>query len=263
MIRLHYCWLLFVSFIGFHLSYCQDTLNTGSDEQIIDTVVIYKEPVILTKTVYFEEEKKERNNSLWLVFDASPVYTINHFRACPGFETYLDKLKETTSSSWGYSFGANIVFLYKNLFLSTGIGYLAFREKFIYQSSAVRTNQTNIFHYANVPLLIGYRMVNTKKFQAIVSGGAIIGKLLSVRGKTISEDDLSVIQDIDDVRKYSSYNYQGTVKLKFVYGVSTSVLVGIEPYYFADLRSITRSLEPFTQLRNNLAINANLIFVLK
>lgn len=263
MIVLRYYGLIIVSFISFQLSYSQDTLSTGENEELIDTVVIYKDPIVVKKTVYYEEEVKKSKNGVWVELIASPFYTINYHLACPGYETYLGELNKSTSPLPGYSFGVNLLFFYKNLLLTTGVGYASFREKFRYQSSTESFNLTNAYQYANIPLLVGYRILNKGEFQAIVSGGAIIGKLLSVKGKTHSEEDVAEIKDIDDVRKYYSYNYQGVAKFKLIYRVSHSIHAGVEPCYFADIRSITPGLEPFIQHRNNLGLSANLIFVLK
>jgi hypothetical protein len=251
-----------VSFISFHLSYSQDTLEIEGD-QVVDTVVIYKDPLVVKKTVYVYEEAKKRKKEIWIEIAASSFYTQNKYIDCPGYEIYLTELKKSTKPLLGYHIGANVLRFYNNFLLSTGIGYTSFREKLSYQSPTTNIHGINIHNYISIPFTIGYRVINTNKFQTMLSTGAIAGKLLSIKGQTNSEEDFTIIKDINEVRKYYEYTCQGIFKIKLVYDISEMIYIGLEPFFSTNLISVTKSKEPFTQYRSNIGVSANLILAVK
>jgi hypothetical protein len=243
------------------MSVAQDTLDLQNHQLEIDTVVIYKDPLVLRKTVYVKVKRKEKES--WLEVNVSPFYTINRYEACPGWESYLENLENTTSSSPGYSLSANYIFFYNDFLASIGIGYTSFKESFTFTSSTQGFSLKNSFNYLNIPISLGYRVMNKTNYQAIVSGGIVAGKLLSVKGKTISEEENSVVKEIKEVRNYKSTNFEALIKCKILYLLSNTFYIGAEPYCRADLNTITENLEPFVHNRINIGMNASLIFVLR
>jgi hypothetical protein len=256
-----YSLLFFIALTSSLVSSAQDTLDLKNPHQEIDTVVIYKDPLVLRKTVYVKVKRKEKES--WLEFNASSFYTINTYKACPGWEPYLENLKNTTSSSPGYSLSANYIFFYNDFSASIGIGYTSYRESFIFTSSTQGFSLKNSFNYLSIPISLGYRFINRNKYQALVSGGIIGGKLVSVKGKTISEEENSVVKEIKEVRNYKSTNFEALIKCKILYLLSNTFYLGAEPYCRADLNTITENLEPFVHNRINIGMNASLIFVLR
>jgi hypothetical protein len=89
-------------------SQVSDTLN--SEEEIIDTVIVKMDPVIIKRTVFVKGEKKSRpipnpDNLRGLdVFINSGTYN-NYYSSCEICKPYFDKVKEAAHPILSYGAG--------------------------------------------------------------------------------------------------------------------------------------------------------------
>jgi hypothetical protein len=221
-----------------------DTEEKNVPSESADTVIIRKTPVVIRKLLYIEEEVKPSTRFIEVFGSVSNNF--NYYRVCKDCQTYLVKLKEATKPTFSYSGGANFIFMNKHLFTNLGVAYTNAREVFNYPGIKKSINN---FNYLDLNISGGYR-IKSKGLSVVIAGGGIVSQLLSLKGNTISETDTISMVDIKSQQQFKKTSYGLTFSLKFIYEISYTLSVVVEPYYRGDITSITRRDELYVQQRN-------------
>jgi|GEM_PF-2117227 len=228
----------------------------NNEQQIpkTDTVYIYKDPLILRKTVIYDQETKKK----WLAdFFINVSYGFNKTSYCSCDSTFNMIYKKGFSNRVSYGIGTNISRQYQHFLLMGSIQLLSVRDRLSYNSVTSNDNYT----YLNTGLLAGYK-IGKGKFQVIPSGGIVLSTLLAVSAKTLSTTDLSWQQI-----QASHYFYTNTIditgRLKIMHALSANKLFFIEAYVLHDMQNITKIAAPIGLKRTLTGINTGFSFLLK
>jgi hypothetical protein len=243
---IYFFYFLFIIFYSPSTSFGQ----TGSDTIII----IQKPPVVVRKLLYIEEEVKPSHK--FIEFFVNPFDNFNYYDVCKDCQKYLVKLKEVTKPTFGYSAGTNFIFMKKHLFTGLGVTYTNVRETFNYPGI---NKSTNSFKYLDLQISGGYRM-NSKRLSVVITGGGIISSMLSLKGKTISEDDTISCVDIKSQQQFKKTSYSLTLSLKVIYELGYKVSIVVEPFYRGNISSLTKREELYIVQRNFFGSKVGLMY---
>ena len=220
--------------------------STSSNEEIVDTLFVRKDPFIIRKTVSYLAGKNKivKKNSIEF-FVNGDLYS-NYYAICTECASFLKIVK--SSHQPVLSWGGGIAYSYskKWFYLSTAINFSNFREKFSYTDSLKNSyNTNNTVNYLGINLGLGLRLIQKKKVDLFFIPEIGYVRLLSTQGKSfLSATNLSVV-DLSSLHRYSNYGYAIVIGIKLNYQLTEKVKLFLEPYYQGDLRSITKSDQPF------------------
>jgi hypothetical protein len=230
----------------------------NNEQQIpkTDTVYIYKDPLILRKTVIYNQQTN--TDRKWMAdFFINMSYGFNKTSYCSCDSTFNMIYKNGFTNRVSYGIGTNLSRQYNRFLLTGSIQVLSVRDRLSYNS----TTSNNSYTYLNTGLLAGYKL-GKGKLQVIPAGGIVLSTLVAGSAKTVSATDLSWQQVY-----VSHYFYTNTIditgRLKLLYPFDTNKLFFIEGYILHDMQNITKSDAPIGLKRTLTGINAGLSFLLK
>jgi hypothetical protein len=234
-------------------------LNANAQEQPAqktrrDTVYIYKEPLIIKKTVVWDPKVKRR----WMadVF-INTSYVFNSYTYCSCNPIFNPVYKGAMSNSLTYGAGINLSRKFNKFVLTASIQYLSIRNKLSYKD----TISNDSYNYINTGLLGGYQ-IGKKKFTFIPAAGVVLTTLLGGSGKTIAAGDLNW-QGLNISQQYYKTTIDLTLRLKLQYKLSEHTAFFMEPYVLHDMQNITKNVAPFGLQRTITGINMGITFFLK
>jgi hypothetical protein len=220
--------------------------STTSEEEIVDTLFVKKDPFIIRKTISYHGKKSKivKNNNIEF-FVNGDLYS-NYYANCPECASFLkiEKNSHKPILSWG----GGIAYSYskKWFYISTAVNFSCFREKFRYTDSLKNSyNNNNTVNYLGINLGIGLRLIQKKKIELFFIPEIGYVRLLSTQGKSfLSATDMSVVE-LSSIHRYSDYGCLVVVGIKFNYQLTERLKLFVEPYYQGDLTSITKYDQPF------------------
>ena len=229
----------------------QDTL---SEKENADTVIIYKEPIIVRKIVI----RNTKINYKWMVdvfINAS--YSFNEYSYCDCYPSFNSVYKNSLRNSLSYGLGGNLSRKFNKLLLTGSLEFLSIRDQLRYAGNI----SNNSYNYINTSLLVGY-IFGKEKLSIVPSAGLVLSTFLWGSGKTISPTDLSW-KSINVSQQYYRNTIDITARLKLLYKFRKDRAFFIEPYILRDMQNITKSPTPFDLKRTLLGLNIGLTFFLK
>lgn len=126
--------LLILNFLAFIPGlYAQEIIESteSKDSVIFDTVIIVKEPIIIKREIYIEEELPPLPIFISLTPFVDFNYKVNSFKAVGNhLASFESSLKNATKSKMGYRFGLTGRIHYKNWFLGSGVHFGSSSNKF-------------------------------------------------------------------------------------------------------------------------------------
>ncbi len=245
-----------IYFIFIPSSFAQENGIENKNEDI-DTIVIVKEPVIIVKQIYVEQEKKkDKKHRHWIDLTLSPVMHDNIFNQDLNsiFSYYAVELEYSTDPIIGYAIGISYSYVLKNIFLNVGISLNTYRDRFTdYNSTGFffPNEYTNQYAYIEPSLKLGYDL-QIKRLSVIPYAGYILGTMVSMNGKTIQTNGDAGIIDLKDAQLYTSSAQSAIAGLNLMFRLSDHIEILLDPYYRIDTRPITRSYVPFSLRRQAL-----------
>jgi len=250
---------LFTIFFIFLTSICNAQIisDTLEDVEEVDTVVIYKEPVIIKKEIYISSPQKSFSKYI-NVFIAS-MYNFNYFKVCTSCAGFKDNMNNATSQRLNYSFGAGLYFNKRKLLYSLGITYTIMKEHFNPIRSGDSISTINKFQYLDLDFSLGYKL-HRNKMMYVISVGGIASYLLNTNGKTFSETIDSSVVNLKSVTRFRSVSFSAMVGIKFIYKLNERVNMYTEPFYRGNILSITRPNSIYVQYRNLAGLRFGLFY---
>ena len=237
---------------SFYFSFSQDS---PADSVQTDTVIIYKDPLRIKKTVFVDEAIQKVKPTLWLSGFGGLFGNFNYYASCDCYQTYFSDLRHATSTKMGNMEGLSFSYLYKRLYAEASVFFTNYREGFKYDSAGSYST-TNAYHYTSFSISPGYLLIN-KKVRVIASAGYVLNHLNSYNGLTLSLATKTAV-DINGERKFYTYTSGGIASLKFLYTLYKRLDGIIDVFYMADLHSVTPSGQPFMLQRNTVGVKAGL-----
>ena len=229
----------------------QDTLSV---QENADTVIIYKEPVIVRKTII----RTKKINYKWMadVF-INTSYSFNEYSYCDCYPSFSPVYKSSLRNALSYGLGGNLSRKFNKILLTGSLQFLSIRDQLKYTGST----SNNSYNYINTSLLVGY-ILGKEKFTIVPSAGLVLSTFLWGSGKTISPTDLSW-QGLNASQQYYRNTIDLTARLKLLYKFRKDRAFFIEPYVLRDMQNITKSPAPFDLRRTVTGINLGITFFLK
>jgi len=248
---------LLVFFWAIINSYGQDTIPSNQTIRKIDTIIIYKDPVVITKSIVVEEVPIAKS-SIWIEGYGAINYYFSHYSVCSNCTDYYNQVKNSTKVLPGVSTGLSLYYNKGNMLGIIGISYSHYREKFTYTNAS----HINSFNYLETMAGIGYLM-KKNKFSCAATASFSLANMTSYQGQTYSPDSANEVVSLGTARKYNSKvpGFMGSIK--FMYNVSEKIKLSLEPYYRFDLNSIIYKKSQFTIQRNIFALKAGLLVSLR
>lgn len=259
-------WVIFISLptLG---QISPGTVTEDSIEYEIDTVLVYKPPIIITKRIYISRPLPSHHWSAEIFI--SPFTYSNKFKSTSQAHlSEADRLSHAVSPLLSYSGGLQVNCHKKNILFSLGVQYSAFRENYsqvdsrptitIYSQPDTLSSYTEIVngkdtvmyvidekttidsifkqtsavlthHYLNTSLMAGYE-INKNRVILSVRGGLLLGiYLFSNKGKIPANTEFSSI---------SKWNVGYTLRAGIVYALSKQIGILAEGNFNADLSPI-------------------------
>jgi len=234
-------------------------LNVNAQEQPAqktkrDTVYIYKDPLIIKKTVVWDPIVSTR----WMLdvfLNAS--YVFNAYSYCSCNPTFNPVYKSALSNSMAYGAGINLSRKLNKFILTGSVQYLSVRNRLTYKDTV--SNDT--YNYINTGLLGGYQ-IGKKKFFIIPTTGIVLTTLLGGSGRTIAPGDLDW-QGLNVSQQYYKTTIDLTIRLKVQYEFGSYTAFFIEPFVLHDMQNIAKNASPFGLQRTITGINTGFTFLLK
>lgn len=247
---------------GLNLSSYSQDLNEDSLFHEPDTIIIYKDPVIIKKTFYIKPQKalEKKLKILNIEIAAGPLINFNYNAYCPSYSDYFNAVTKSTVALPGYTFNSKVGYLSNHIYFYSGLSFNVFREKFR-PVTLSRPATNNIFSYLCFDLGLGYR-IKKGKLSYLLTGGGILGKLISVKGETLTEHSPYQVSELTKVRKYYHSTISLTASIKILYHLKERPALVFEPFYIGDIRSIIKNPEPFITQRNSAGIKVGIIYFL-
>ena len=123
----------------------QDTLSV---QENADTVIIYKEPVIVRKTII----RTKKINYKWMadVF-INTSYSFNEYSYCDCYPSFSPVYKSSLRNALSYGLGGNLSRKFNKILLTGSLQFLSIRDQLKYTGST----SNNSYNYINTSLLVG------------------------------------------------------------------------------------------------------------
>jgi len=227
---------------------------TPADSVKIDTVIIYKAPLRIKKTVFVEDTAGRVKPIFWLSGFGALFTNYNYYLTCNCYEAAFADIKKATTKKTGNMEGISLNYLYKRFYAEASFFLTNYREGFKYDS----VSTTNNYHYSSISISPGYLLVKSK-VSVIVSAGYVLNRLNSYNGLTINLAEPKVV-DITGERKFVKYSSGGIANVKFLYTLHKRLDGIIDLFYMADLHSVAAPGQTFVLQRNSVGVKVGLGF---
>jgi hypothetical protein len=255
---------IFIPLLYFFFSISFQALGqTGSDSSEIvdvipDTVVIIKEPVVIYQT-YYVKSKKGINNTTGIQLSMSGLIDFHdYFESCESCKELTRKNIYATKPLPSYNLSLSYLILKRHFFASVGFGYSWFSEKISGSNgSSYRYSIKEIGANAKAGIRIG-----RKKLSTILTAGLATGKVLKGNAFRFKTIDSSKPESYNFQDAASSYNLFVITGVKFIYTLDHFGF-SLEPFYQADLVTLTQPSSGVTFYRNFTGVNVGLIKFIK
>jgi hypothetical protein len=256
---------IFLLFLPFQNVFAQENSSEEEGEatkEKIDTVVIYKEPVVVRKEVYVnpsEGAKADSGFEKGAEIFIMPLKNFNYYANCPLAREYFSKFDQSVSPVVSFSFGGRFYLLKKWLYLSSDLSYTTMRERFAFKSSSEQFDVINTLAYGEASLSAGYAK-KSRNFLFILSSGGMLSKMLAYKGKILSYESKG--NSVEDLQKriYNDYIFSIIAAFKVAYNMSGMTRLFVEPSYRGDLTSVVSRPGPYVQQRNSVGVRLGLTF---
>ncbi len=238
---------------------CSFSQVTPTDSVKIDTVIIYKAPLRIKKTIFVEDTGRVKP-TLWISGYGALFSNFNYYSSCSCYQTYFNDFKKATTTKVGNMEGLSLNYLHKRLYVEVSVFQTNYKESFKYYDSSSSTsyNTTNAYNYSSISIAPGYLLLK-RKVSVIVSAGYVLNHLNSYKGLTLSLAD-NKVTDINSERKFLKYTSGGIVSFKFLYNIYGRLDAIADLFYMADLHSVTPVSQPFILQRNTAGVKLGLGF---
>ena len=233
--------------------------QVDSVESGYDTVIVTEEPIVVDLGHHNVVEDKYSSFYLSAFFTAS--YDFNWYRNVPGYEYYLDKLRQVNAFNYSRGFGIGGYYLpqkHGKRVWNANLFYSRYYELFWYQA---RQPTTNMFDFVGAELKRGVWIRRDKRvFSMIAMLGYGIEYKAHEKGITYQLD--VTIEDkvpIKDLGRYRTIQNYASFSVMMIFRMNRFKW-GIEPYFFCHLRNFTTHYQPFKQVLMQGGLRTNLIF---
>src|SRR6185312_314273 len=98
--------LLFIVFISF----------AQEDSARVDTIIIYKAPLRIKKTIFVNDPGKEKIATVWISGFGGLFTNFDHYTTCSCYQSYFNDLKKATTVKTGNMEGLSLNYLYKRFY---------------------------------------------------------------------------------------------------------------------------------------------------
>jgi hypothetical protein len=238
--------LFFIFLYSISKSQVNDTLS--SEEEIIDTIIVKKEPVVI-KQVFVVKRETDINNGHGLDIFLNPSTYSNYYSVCEICIPYADRVKNSSHPVLSYGGGLGYAVYRKKFYWGLGINYNNYRESFIYTDSSGKSyGLINSLSYAGFNVGGGFRIFSIKnKFQLFINAEAGIVKHIASKGSLINALGKPEVIPIKDADIYNKYNHHILGGLRFNYSITSYLKIWVNPYFQGDLGSVTKTSHLYLQ----------------
>jgi hypothetical protein len=241
-------------------SQVNDTLTV--EEEIVDTVIIKKEPFIIKRTVILDEKDNNSiNNSGLDIFFNSGIYN-NYYSSCEICKPYVDRVKSSSHPILSYGGGLGYSYFKKKFYGTVGINFNNYRERFIYSDSSGKSyNLVNSLGYIGLNLGGGIKAFSKNKIQVFITSEAGIVRLSSSKGSVVSISGKPEVISMKEAGIYNKYLYNILAGVRVNYAITDYLKIWITPYFQGDLWTVTKISHPYLQQKEVLGGRLGMFYI--
>ncbi len=181
--------VVFVSFFlvsFFSTLQAQTPIDSLSDDEEYDTIIVEADPVIITEPLVLTHVEVAK---LYLSIYGSLFYASSTYKpcSCGEWDEYTSAYQALINPQLSYSVTAELIYAPKRLLGGVALEYTVFREKFQFtDSTAVSYESNNRYSYLDIRLNGGYWLRRNKKhYSLIATVGGMYSRALQASGQTV------------------------------------------------------------------------------
>jgi hypothetical protein len=223
-----------------------DTLDS-EEEEIIDTIIVKKEPVII-KQVFVVKRETNVNNGHGLDIFLNPSVYGNYYSVCEVCKPYADRVKSSSHPVLSYGAGLGYSVYRKRFYLGLGINYNHYRENFTYTDSSGKSyDLINSLSYVGLNIGGAIRIFSLNKFQLFINTETGIVRHTASKGSLINASGKPEVLALKETDIYNKYNHHILGGFRLNYSLTSYLKIWINPHFQGDLGSVTKTSHPYLQ----------------